>query len=262
MTSLFGKIIIEGAIETITGLHIGGSKTALEIGGIDLNVVKTPGGQPFIPGSSLKGKMRTLLALSKGSWEIGTDPDVLQELFGSSEVKRDMVTRLYVRDAHLDQAHFDAQKQFENHKMEFPYSDVKWENVIDRKRGTARDPRQLERVPAGTRFLFGFVYNLFSDMDEKIEAGHSKPRLQEHLEALITAMRLLQDDYLGGQGSRGYGQIAFQDVTATLKLVQNDLYAPQPTMTTPAEKGFYQQFIADLQSLPQHASRHTALQTR
>ena len=122
MATLIGKILIEGSIQAITGLHIGGSKTALEIGGVDLNVVKTPGGQPFIPGSSLKGKMRSLVALSRGSWEVQEDPAVIQELFGSAEVRRDLVTRLYVRDAHLNLTHFEEQEQGKQVNLSHLYS--------------------------------------------------------------------------------------------------------------------------------------------
>jgi CRISPR-associated protein Csm3 len=261
MTKLIGKILIEGTIQTITGLHIGGSKTALEIGGVDLNVVKTPGGQPFIPGSSLKGKMRSLVALSKGSWALEDDPAAVQELFGSAEVRRDLLTRLYVRDAHLNLSHFEAQKHFENHQMEFAYSDVKWENRIDRKKGTARDPRQLERVPAGTAFNFGFVYNLFDDHNLPVEDSKIN-RLKEHLDTIITAMRLLQDDYLGGQGSRGYGQVAFKEVQATLKLIGDDQYGAQAGLTDNAANQTYQLFLNNLKTLPEHASRHTEMQAR
>ncbi|MDW8466916.1 MAG: type III-A CRISPR-associated RAMP protein Csm3 [Chloroherpetonaceae bacterium] len=105
---LIKKIFITGIIETVTGLHIGGSKTALDIGGIDLNVIKTARGVPFIPGSSIKGKLRAILAREEGSLDIKQDSAVLQEIFGSANDKTQegKPARLIVRDAFLDEEHF------------------------------------------------------------------------------------------------------------------------------------------------------------
>ncbi|MFN4227892.1 MAG: type III-A CRISPR-associated RAMP protein Csm3, partial [Candidatus Ratteibacteria bacterium] len=58
---LKGKIIIKGFIEVKTGLRIGGTTTGLKIGGLDQPVIKDPLGRPYIPGSSLKGKLRSLI---------------------------------------------------------------------------------------------------------------------------------------------------------------------------------------------------------
>src|ERR1051326_8119169 len=53
---------ISGTIVTESGLHVGGSEDELEIGGIDLPVIKPPETEiPYIPGSSLKGRMRSEL---------------------------------------------------------------------------------------------------------------------------------------------------------------------------------------------------------
>lgn len=219
---LKGKIFITGHIVAETGLHIGGSKASLDIGGVDLNVVKTPKGVPFIPGSSLRGKLRSLLARLEGSMGV-TKKDVengelsdetinnahIREIFGmpgdettdkkKTEGKPQQVTRLLVRDAQLDTVHFLTEFPEEEVEMDFTYSDVKWENRIDRKTGTAKDPRQLERVPAGARFKFELVYDVYDD-----------DKTNDHLTHLRTAMRLLEGDYLGGQGSRGYGKIKFE----------------------------------------------------
>lgn len=81
---LTAKIIIRGRIQAVTGLHIGGSKSSLDIGGVDLNIIKTPHGVPFIPGSSLKGKLRSMLARVEGSPEVQEDPEYILKLFGSS----------------------------------------------------------------------------------------------------------------------------------------------------------------------------------
>lgn len=208
---LTGKLIISGKIKTLTGLHIGGSKTALEIGGVDLNVIKTPDGIPFIPGSSLKGKMRGLLAREYGSTDVSRDEPHIKAIFGHADKHNPEVTRLIVRDAHLNRNAFDL--NFNAHQMEFPYSDVKWENRIVRASGTATDPRQLERVPAGVFFDCQFVYDVYEKAD-----------LKKHLDTLLLAFKLLQDDYLGGQGSRGYGQIQFEQMGVEFKSLKNGVY--------------------------------------
>lgn len=221
---LESKIFIKGHIKAVTGLHIGGSKSSLDIGGVDLNVIKTAKNVPFIPGSSLKGKLRSLLARIEGSMAVSeqaleqnekgkgikTDEQVphILELFGSSgdDDKREYVTRLLVRDAFLDAATFKS--DFNDHEMELEYSDIKWENTIDRIRGTAKHPRQLERVPAGAKFKFEMVYDAYDD-----------GKVKDHLTYIRIAMRLLEGDYIGGSGSRGYGKIKFEEV----KFYQKDL---------------------------------------
>lgn len=121
MHKLIGKAFISGRIVVKTGLHIGGSKTVLDIGGVDLNVIKTPLGIPYIPGSSLKGKLRSILAREEGSLAIKREPNMPEDmkvdserinlLFGrgadkdSEENKlpeKCLLTRLIVRDAFLD----------------------------------------------------------------------------------------------------------------------------------------------------------------
>jgi CRISPR-associated protein Csm3 len=242
---LTGKLFIKGYIVTETGLHIGGSKSSLDIGGVDLNVIKTPKGVPFIPGSSLKGKLRSLLAKLHGSVAVssregGTDVitdenfSYLLSLFGSSGDDRaskseelTKVTRLLVRDAKLDETHF---KTLFDEELELGYTDIKWENRIDRKTGTAKDPRQLERVPVGARFEFELVYDLYDDTTEPNKASYpsyfssQSTLLDLHLSAIKTAMQLLQDDYLGGQGSRGYGKIRFEDVRLEQKNITDEGY--------------------------------------
>lgn len=194
MEKLIEKVFISGKIIAVTGLHIGGSKTALDIGGIDLNVIKTAKGVPFIPGSSLKGKLRTILAREAGSADVREDSVLVKEIFGDANDKNEKGTtaRLIVRDAFLDD---DFKKKF--HELDLEYTEIKWENTINRMTGMA-NPRQLERVPAGAEFSFSLIYNVFDDEMKEV-----------HLKEIIKAMKILEDDYLGGQGSRGYGQISF-----------------------------------------------------
>jgi CRISPR-associated protein Csm3 len=63
---LIGKLILEGDLDCQTGLHIGAGKGSLEIGGADNPVVKDAFGLPYIPGSSLRGKLRSMLEQATG----------------------------------------------------------------------------------------------------------------------------------------------------------------------------------------------------
>jgi len=216
MERLTAKIVINGKILVKTGLHIGGSKTTLDIGGVDLNVVKTPHGVPFIPGSSLKGKMRSLLARKEGSLAVKNDSNEIIRIFGypADKEKGGNITRLIVRDAFLDTDHF--KNDFTGvDEMDFDFSETKWENVINRKTGTAEHPRQIERVPADAMFRFEMVYDVY-DND-----------YHNDLEMIIEAMTLLSDDYLGGQGSRGYGKIEFREVKFEKRTVEEYYSKPE-----------------------------------
>lgn len=213
---LISKIFITGQIELVTGLHIGGSKTALDIGGIDPNVIKTSEGVPFIPGSSLKGKLRSLLAREAGSCSVDDDSETIKELFGDPPTSKNgqsgKITRLLVRDSFMnpDSKSKLEKKEGEFSGLELEYTETKWENTIDRKSGTAQHPRQLERVPAGTIFDFELVYNEFDDN-----------KTETHIAEIKKAMKLLEDDYLGGSGSRGYGKIKFINVKFETKDIPN-----------------------------------------
>ncbi len=214
------KIFIKGTIECKTGLHIGGSDQTLSIGGVDNVVVRDPmTNTPYVPGSSIKGKMRSLLEKYYGlepnspsktpaiyvPQKNETDPNGIRigEIFGvPAEIDRISPTRLIVRDAFLTE---ESKKALENLETDLPYSEVKTEVTINRVSSKA-NPRQMERVPAGTEFGFEFILNVFA-----IEDGDQEKRDDEKglLEEVFKGMQLLQDDYLGGSGSRGYGKIKF-----------------------------------------------------
>jgi CRISPR-associated protein Csm3 len=266
---LLAKLIIKGQIETLTGLHIGGSKSSLNIGEVDLNVIKSPIGKPFIPGSSLKGKLRSLLARTFGSVKDTKDPLYIKEIFGSSGDNREddfeqgendenkgqkqqfRVTRLLVRDAELNETAFNT--VFEDAEMDFPFTDVKFENVINRVTGTAEHPRQLERVPANAKFKFEMVYDVYDDGEGLIEEGDNETRLVKHLGAIYHAMQLLQDDYLGGQGSRGYGKIRFgKDIKLLYKPITD--YKPATELAEP-----FSSFESKLKSLYEQARNLTPI---
>ena len=201
-TKLVKKILYTGTIVLKTGLHIGGTNAALNIGGPDKFVVRNPiSNIPYIPGSSLKGKMRALVEIANGCVDVdrgkvgpSKDPDSISgKLFGvATGSDNNRPSRLIVRDAELDVDACD----FSN--TDLPYTESKTEVAIDRVTAKA-NPRTFERVPAGAKFKLNMVLNVFEGEDEK-----------ELKNTLKQAIELLEDDYLGGHGSRGYGQIKFE----------------------------------------------------
>ena len=202
MKQLVKKIKINTSITLITGLHIGGNSENVEIGGIDNPVIKlaSKGDVPYIPGSSLKGKMRCLLEQAAGAPKVGLDEKV-NNLFGITENKKNGIddnkpSKLIVRDAMLTDESKVLLLACDN--LDMPYTENKWENSIKRTEGKAENPRQTERVPAGAVFNAEFIINVWDDDDE-----------QELMALFEKGIRLLENDYLGGSGSRGYGQIKF-----------------------------------------------------
>jgi CRISPR-associated protein Csm3 len=236
---LTGKILIRGEIKVITGLRIGGSTTGLKIGGVDLNVITDPEGKPYIPGSSLKGKMRSLMENKLG--KIREDGKVhyctkneeylncpVCKIWGISPTEKDIkitlptLTRLLVRDTYLDEESITEEMK---KNMDLSWTEIKTENVINRVKGSAESPRQIERVPAGAVFKpMEMVYNVFEDSDKDL------------LKSVFEAMELLEHDYLGGMGSRGYGKIEFDNI----KIYWNDksAYEKGELNTKPINKNF------------------------
>lgn len=185
------KIIYTGTITLKTGLHIGGTNAALNIGGPDNFVIRNPiSNKPYIPGSSLKGKMRSLLEIATGNLSSNS---VSGRLFGYATPDEKRPSRLIVRDAELDVSN---PEMFE--RTDMLYTESKTETSIDRITANS-NPRTIERVPAGARFKLNMVLNIFEEEDE-----------QELIKTLKKGIELLHDDYLGGHGSRGYGQVEIQ----------------------------------------------------
>lgn len=211
---LIGKIIIKGDIKVLTGLRIGGLSIGLKIGGVDLNVVKDAEGKPYIPGSSLKGKLRNLLERKKGKIEgeevhkCKNDQQynncAICKIFGISTSEKEIqinsptLTRIIVRDVSLNE---ESLKEIMDN-LELEYTEVKVENVINRIKGSAEHPRHIERVPAGA---------VFSPM-EIILSIYKGDTLDLILKPLLESMALLEHDYLGGMGSRGYGKVRFENL--------------------------------------------------
>ena len=199
--SLKGKLKISAVLRLETGLHIGGSNDFAPIGAVDSPFIRDPyTKEPVIPGSSIKGKIRTLLARSlceaAGVNDINNDKDEIKTLFGIGGNKGVKASRLQFTDMRLTQ---ESMGKLKNMDMDTYIGEVKFENNINRITAIAT-PRQIERVPAGAEFAFNVTYNV-EDMDE----------LMSDMKLLADGIKLLQMDYLGGHGSRGYGRVSFRD---------------------------------------------------
>lgn len=198
---------IKGQIKVMTGLHIGASKETIEIGGLDNPIIKDPlpeSNAPYIPGSSLKGKLRSLYEMKEGKYTSKGNPCdcaacEVCAVFGTSASKdrpeKLGPTRIIVRDAHLSNY---WRKRFE--KGDLPM-EIKYENSINRIKGVAENPRPIERVPAGVEFDFSISFREFDEDSNK-----------NYIDVLFKSMKLLELDALGGSGSRGCGQIRFINI--------------------------------------------------
>lgn len=209
---LMGKVILGGGLTCVTGLHIGAARESLEIGGVDSPVLRDPISRaPYIPGSSLKGKLRCLFERKEnkqfnrsgggGVWRHEcTDPRCeVCRLFGATGAREgeNIPSRLVIRDCRLTESSLDVLSKIETGLQ---YTELKFENSLDRVTA-ASNPRQLERVPAGAEFEFEIVYNVETSNNGEVS---------EDLNNLLETINLLQDDYLGGHGSRGYGKVRFK----------------------------------------------------
>ena len=212
--NLYGRVFIVSQIRAETGLHIGGAESSLSIGGVDNVVIRDPlSNQPYIPGSSLKGKMRSQMEKFHSlpqNQRIGqvtihtcmSAADYAQcavcHIYGlPGERDFSTSTRLVVRDVQLTP---ESVEELRKAKTDLPLSEVKWEAAIDRVTAAAT-PRQMERVPAGA--VFGpaeIVYSIYESADI------------DRFRDVVDGMQLLEDDYLGGSGSRGSGKVTFQDI--------------------------------------------------
>jgi CRISPR-associated protein Csm3 len=224
------KIRITGILTIVTGLHIGASSEFAPIGAVDSVVVRDPlTRKPIIPGSSLKGKMRTLLARTE------TDNPVLQDttkdslhicrLFGSNEFrfsdkeKRQIPARLQFCDLFVKD---ESIAKFKD-KTDLYLTEIKFENTISRITSVA-NPRQIERVPAGMEFGLNLIYNLENEDD-----------LENDFQNIARAFKLLQADYLGGHGTRGYGRISISNIKATSLKILKGVEGVKPVDTSAIE---------------------------
>lgn len=201
---MYTKIRIIGEIEVITGLHIGSGGEFSAIGAVDSPVVRDlKTSLPVIPGSSIKGKLRSLLS-RHFSGVVSHSHDAMQvcRLFGSSTLK-DAQGKLIESRLQISDAFYNAQSIKEFTTREIPFTETKFENTISRISSVA-NPRQIERVVRGSKFDLSVIYNVVNEAEFKEDMKH-----------LELAFSLLENDYLGGGGTRGSGRIAFKNIKAT-----------------------------------------------
>lgn len=213
---------LEGTILLKTGLHIGSGNMEMHIGGTDSPVIKHPHTlDPYIPGSSLKGKVRSLLEMASGligvpgnngglvtveTWNRASNPDLkakaeaILKIFGCSggdttDITGFGPTRVSFSDCYLEENWKDMAKS-----NRYAFTEVKSENKINRISGTADHPRFIERVPQGTRFGFLITFKILQDGDELLFENY-----------LLRGLKMLELDAIGGSGSRGYGRVKLVD---------------------------------------------------
>lgn len=217
MPQLTAITTIEAKLELLTGLRIGAGDAEMHIGGVDNTVIKHPITQsPYIPGSSIKGKMRSLLewrsgavqegpldkkALDQAKGDVATEVKRILSLFGTGggEFKDNPEFAAEIGPSRL--AFWDCSlcPDWEKKVREDNYllTEVKSENTINRISGEARNPRQTERVPAGANFVFRLSVKRLDGDSEAL------------LETVLQGLKLIEHDSLGGYGSRGYGKVRF-----------------------------------------------------
>lgn len=192
---MYGKLKITASINVLTGMHIGGSNVYSAIGAVDSPVIRDAKTQlPIIPGSTIKGKLRALMARNVSNSFILNEPDEdpieVARLFGTAQKMHAQPTRLQFCDCFVTNA---------DELKEVGITEVKFENTIQRMTAAAM-LRQIERVIRGSIFGFTLVYDIYNEEEISADFKH-----------LSKGLKLLQMDYLGGHGTRGYGKIAFKD---------------------------------------------------
>lgn len=212
MTNITGRIRLE------SGLHIGAGDTELRIGGTDNPVVKHPHtNEPYIPGSSLKGKMRSLLEMKSGlltkagngkplsvsilkkdlSDKEKKEAMSILKIFGVSGADDQETQQIGISRASFADCSLNQQSRETVAAGNWSFFEVKSENSIDRIKGVAENPRFTERVVSGLAFDFSITLKVM-DGDEDLQ------------NLLLKGLKLLEHDALGGSGSRGYGRVKFE----------------------------------------------------
>lgn len=216
--TLKDKLMITADIKLLTGMHIGASNDFSPIGAVDSVVVRDPlSKKPIIPGSSLKGKIRTLLARTETDGPYlkmhHQDSEIIRRLFGCTGNTSDrdnktdpVIARLQFYDIFMKE---ESVKELDE-KTDLYLTEIKFENTINRLDSVA-NPRQIERVPSGAYFKLRLIYNLES-LDE----------VKEDFKAIAKAFKLLQLDYIGGNGTRGYGRVSFSNFNIDQKRITGD----------------------------------------
>lgn len=205
---MFSKIMISGEIEVLTGMHIGTGGEFAAIGAVDSPVSRDKiSHMPVIPGSTLKGKLRSILARQYNTHAANSAADDCEEikrLFGCADKTKARNSRVIFSDMVL--ANMDELKAQNVDSA----TEVKFENTISRLSGVA-NPRQIERVIRGSKFNLELIYNV-----------ENEDEAEEDIRMLCEGMKLLEYDYIGGHGSRGYGRIKFNDLSAEAVIGEPD----------------------------------------
>ncbi|MBC7286778.1 MAG: type III-A CRISPR-associated RAMP protein Csm3 [Armatimonadetes bacterium] len=280
---LKGRLVMQGYIRCVTGLHIGGSQGEVDIGGLDSPVVRVewlpywalpkqgsasegvqPPGKarvPYIPGSSLRGKMRSLLEWYEGKITTGGPTGAHEcpspqeavscpicRVFGIAAKEEERQeeaeheagswqdkgpTRLRIEDAYPT---LETLEELARYYDEAIYTEIKWENYLDRLTSMA-NPRQIERVPAGAVFFMRMTYDVLQPPDG--QTLHPDD-LEMFPGSVLTALRLLEDSALGGHGSRGYGRIELADLELIWR--PREYYAGQAEQQTLAQAARLEEF--------------------
>ena len=237
--------VITSKLKLVSGLHIGGGDDSMKIGGVDSPVIKREvfcdeNGvikfgenmrkitEPYIPGSSLKGKIRSLLEHyfrlidpqgkgnvvdSKSKFGDSKKRDLIIKLFGESAGNDNSngieIGRAIFRDSFITN---EIRKMILENKVEI--SEEKAENTIDRRTGTTIKGglRFIERVPSGVEFNFEVVIRSFEN-----------DNIQLFEDAIKFGIKLLELDTLGGSGSRGYGKVEFVDIKDDIKNLSDSI---------------------------------------
>ena len=201
---MYSKIQITGVLETKTGMHIGGSSAFSAIGAVDSPVIKdVRNGKPMVPGSSLKGKIRTLLAKKYNEAVVNPDNDAecIRRVFGSA--KKDKDNKIHASKIIVSDMFLMNEDEIRNRGIE-SFTEVKFENSINRATAVA-NPRQIERAIKGLQFGIDMIYEVENGKEDEVI---------DDIKLLAEGMKILEYDYLGGSGSRGYGKVQFFDMTA------------------------------------------------
>ena len=202
---MYSKIKITGTINVETGMHIGASDGFSVIGAVDSPVAKDAVSRiPYIPGSSLKGKIRSLVA--KAYSDSGIAPkfndqdDKVTRLFGAGAGNNNhpKPSRLIFSDMIMENI-----EELKKNGVE-DGTEVKEENTINPITAEA-NPSQIERVVRGAKFPLTIIYNAEKEHEEE---------MLEDIETVALGLKLLSYDYIGGHGSRGYGRVTIDNVNA------------------------------------------------
>ena len=202
---MYTKIQINGVLEVVTGMHIGGSSAFSAIGAVDSPVIKDiRTNKPMVPGSSLKGKMRTLLSKKYNAAvqaNANDDAECITRVFGSA--KKDDNGKVMPSKILISDMFVINEEELRNRGLQ-NLTEVKFENSINRATAVA-NPRQIERAIKGLQFGVDMIYEVENGKEDEIE---------EDIKLIAEALQMLQYDYLGGSGSRGYGKVKFHELNA------------------------------------------------